>query len=266
MLGLRKESLHSMKKGYNLLNLSPNEVLMRFIFLSLLTCSILLANSDDFEAEFNETATSNTFDPLSGYNEIMTSFNDTFYEYILRPVAKGYIYVVPDTGRECVSNVFDNLLFPVRFVNNLLQFKFENSLEELGRFAINSTLGFAGLIDVAKNDYGLVPHDEDFGQTLGYYGIGSGFHVVLPFLGPSNVRDIVGLAGDWWASPLTYIDERNINLLDNSDQSWAVAGFKFTNTASFHLDEIDMLRKDAIELYPYLRDIYEARRTKQISE
>lgn len=239
---------------------------MRHLFLSLVTLSILWANPNDFEAEFNEKAPTNSFDPLSGYNEVMTSFNDLFYEYALRPTAQAYAYVVPETGRDCVSNVFDNLLFPVRFVNNLLQLKFENSMEELGRFAINSTLGFAGLIDVAKNDYGLMPHDEDFGQTLGHYGVGSGFHVVLPFLGPSNVRDIFGLVGDQWASPLAYIDQRNINLLENSEESLALTAGRVVNTTSLHTEEIDMLRKDAIDLYPFLRDIYESRRTKQISE
>ena len=239
---------------------------MRFLFSFLLAFSILWAEPSDFDAEFQQTESSNTSDPLSGYNEVMTSFNDTFYEYTLRPVAKAYAYVIPQTGRECVSNVFDNLLFPVRFINNVLQLKFANSFEELGRFAINSTLGFGGLIDVAYNDYGLKPHDEDFGQTLGYYGIGSGFHIVLPLLGPSNLRDVVGFAGDWWANPLAYVRQRDINLLDNSTESFMLSTFRVVNTTSLHTDEIDALRKNAIDLYPFWRNVYESRREKQIKE
>ena len=239
---------------------------MRYFLSFLITVSFLYASANDFDAEFTEPTLTQPFDPLSGYNEIMTSFNDGFYEYLLRPTAQGYAYIVPQTGRECVSNVFNNLLFPIRFVNNVLQLKFQNSVEELGRFALNSTLGFAGLIDVAKNDYGLLPHDEDFGQTLGHYGVGSGFHVVLPFIGPSNVRDIVGLVGDHWTSPLAYVEERNYNLIKNDQAALGISVVKTVNSASFYMKDIDSFRQDAIELYPFLRNLYETRRTKQISE
>ncbi len=239
---------------------------MRYFVSFLISISLLFASANDFDAEFTDPKPVQTSDPLHGYNEIMTSFNDTLYEYLLRPTAQGYAYIIPQTGRECISNVFDNLLFPIRFINNVLQLKFQNSFEELGRFTLNSTLGFAGLIDVAKNDYGLLPHDEDFGQTLGHYGVGSGFHIVLPFFGPSNVRDIVGLAADRWTSPLVYIEERNVNLITDDKTSWSIAGIKAINSASFYMDDLDMLRKDAIELYPLLKDIYETRRTKKISE
>lgn len=239
---------------------------MRYFLSFLITVSFLYASANDFDTEFSEPKSTQPFDPLSGYNEIMTSFNDGFYEYLLRPTAQGYAYIVPQAGRECVSNVFNNLLFPIRFVNNVLQFKFQNSVVELGRFTLNSTLGFAGLIDVARNDYGLVPHDEDFGQTLGHYGVGSGFHVVLPFIGPSNVRDIVGLVGDYWISPLAYVEERNYNLIKNDQSDLGISVVKTVNSASFYMKDIDSFRQDAIELYPFLRNLYETRRTKQISE
>ena len=241
---------------------------MRLLFTLFMLCSLAFASlATDMEGEFSNPKEETLFDPLSGYNEVMTSFNDTLYVYALRPLAKGYAAVIPLPAREGIANAFENLLFPVRFINNLLQFKFQNSVEELGRFVINSTIGILGFMDVAHNEFGLKPHNEDFGQTLGFYGIGSGFHVVLPIFGPSNVRDIVGFVGDAWASPLSYIEERDANLLNDSTQEWIITrGFFGFNKLSLHTDEIDALRKDAIELYPLFRSIYESRRIKQISE
>ena len=241
---------------------------LKFLLVFLLVFTTLQASeSDEFEAEFSPQSKQELFDPLSGYNEIMTSFNDAFYEYALRPVAKGYAYVVPQMARNGISNAFENLLFPVRFINNILQLKFQNAFEETGRFVINSTMGILGFRDVAGEELGLQKHDEDFGQTLGHYGKGNGFHIVLPFLGPSNARDIVGLFADSWASPLSYISARDdLNLLDNDEQALGLMAFRALNETSLHIDELDSIRKDAIELYPFLRNIYESRRNKQISE
>jgi len=240
---------------------------MRFLLTLFMLSSLALASlTTELDGEFTNPKDETLFDPLSGYNEMMTSFNDTVYVYALRPLAQGYASILPQPAREGIGNAFENLLFPVRLVNNLLQFKFQNSIEELGRFVINSTIGILGFMDVAQSEFGLKPHNEDFGQTLGFYGLGGGFHVVLPFLGPSNVRDIVGLVGDTWASPLSYIEERDANLLDSSEEEWALKGFSGLNKISLHVDEIDALRKDAIDLYPLLRSIYESRRVKQISE
>ena len=239
---------------------------MRLFLSFIFSFTLLFASTQDFENEFSNEKTETLFDPLSGYNEVMTSFNDSVYVYVLRPTAQGYAYIMPLPVRESISNVFDNLLFPIRFINNALQFKFQNSMEELGRFVINSTLGIAGIMDVASSQFDLKPHAEDFGQTLGFYGLGNGFHVVLPFLGPSNLRDIVGLAGDTWASPLSYIESRHANLLDSDEESWALTGFSLLNKTSLHVEEYDALRKDAIELYPFMRSLYESRRNKLISE
>ena len=96
----------------------------------------------------------------------MTSFNDAFYTHVLFPVGRGYRYVVPEDGRVAISNFFNNLTFPLRFVNNLLQLKFKNTLEETGRFVINTTVGLLGFFDPAKSWFGLEAHDEDFGQTV----------------------------------------------------------------------------------------------------
>lgn len=195
----------------------------------------------------------------------MTHFNDGFYINLLKPVSKGYSYVIPELARDGVSNVFDNLMFPQYFVNNLLQMKAKNSGKELLRFIINSTIGILGIFDPASS-MGIEAHKEDFGQTLGHYGVGSGFHVVLPILGPSNLRDIVGLAGDYYADPISYVDDRCYNLLDNDLESIGVKTLKTINYTSLHPDEYENLKKDAIDLYPFLRDVYEQNRDKKIAE
>ena len=158
---------------------------------------------DDFDNEFAKTEEKHPFDPLSGYNRVMTTFNDKLYINVLNPVATGYSNTLPQSFRISVSNFFDNLLFPIRFVNNLLQFKFQNCTEELGRFVVNTIWGLGGFMDPASSELGWKAHNEDFGQTLGFYGVGEGFHVVLPFLGPSNLRDMVGLVADGYVSPIS---------------------------------------------------------------
>ena len=248
---------------------------MRLILACLLSLSLLSASeylganaqsSEDFEAEFNTKNNDSLFDPLSGYNEVMTNVNDKFYVYILRPTAQGYAYVVPQMARHGVSNFFENLLFPIRFINNILQLKFYNSWEETERFVLNSTMGILGFRDVAGEELGIKVHDEDLGQTLGHYGIGSGFHVVLPLFGPSNVRDIAGLVGDAWLNPLNYIEARDANLFDSTEESIAATALYTINKTSLHVKEYDNFKKDAIELYPFLRNVYESRRNKLISE
>ena len=230
------------------------------IFFSLfLACANTDINtnseSDEFDVEFE--AKKDVFDPLSGYNRIMTHANDFIYVNMLTPVAKGYAYVVPKTARTMVSNFFDNLLFPVRFVNNLLQFKFQNAGEETLRFLANTIIGFGGLTDGAKY-YNLKPHDEDFGQTLGYWGLGSGFHIVWPLIGPSNLRDTGGMVGDYFADPISYVDPILL--------STGIKSYRAFNNFSQGPTAYEKLRKDAIDLYPFLRDAYEQRRDKLIKE
>lgn len=224
----------------------------------------VIEQEDDFADEYvNEEK--EVYDPLSGYNRAMTSFNDNFYEYVIDPVASGYAYVVPETARQGVSNVFDNLMFPIRFINNILQLKFQNAGEELGRFVLNSTFGLLGLIDVADMHTNLEEHDEDFGQTLGYYGVGSGFHVVVPFLGPSNVRDIAGWSVDAFADP-TFSVESDWKIPNNFEKSVGLKAGMLLNKTSLNLGQYENIKKDAIDLYPFLRDIYEQKRINEIKE
>ena len=159
---------------------------------------------DEFEEEYSTDNEVAIVDPLSGYNRTMTSFNDKVFTYALNPISKGYAVITPKLVRQSLSNFIHNIKFPIRFVNNMLQGKFQNSSDELERFIVNSTVGIGGLFDPAATYMHIPAHNEDFGQTLGHYGVGAGFHIVLPLLGPSNVRDIIGLTADGYTSPLVY--------------------------------------------------------------
>lgn len=225
-----------------------------------------ILDTSEFDNEF-EDETQTLIDPLSEYNELMTSFNDSMITYALNPVSEAYSYVIPEPIRIGISNAFHNIQFPIRFANNLLQGKFKNVLDESDRFIINSTVGLLGLMDPAKEYMNIPKHNEDFGQTLGFYGVGSGFHIVLPFFGPSNVRDLAGLTIDAYVSPLVNIRGlENYKIPDNFAQSTAIVAWYFVNKNSLEPGQYESIKKDAIELYPFLRDIYEQKRIAEIEE
>ena len=214
---------------------------------------------DDLEDEFAEEDEIEIFDPLSGYNEAVTVINDRIYIWILQPVATGYGVVLPQFIRRSIARAFNNLLFPLRFINNMLQFKFEQAADETGRFILNTTVGILGFTDPAKDIFKLEPHPEDFGQTLGHYGIGGGFHIVLPLLGPSNLRDTIGKI------PEVYLLDPKV-LIEDSNTETQVRVIEIVNQTSLQLGQYESLRKDAVDLYPFLRDIYEQNRNEQIEE
>lgn len=218
--------------------------------------------SDEFESEKKED-----FDPLRGYNRFMTSFNDGLYRNVVFPLGRGYRVVTPKQFRESVGNFFLNLEFPVRLINNLLQLKFKNSLEETERFFINSTVGIAGLFDPASSWLDIKEHDEDFGQTLGHYGVGGGFYLVLPFFGPSNLRDTFSLFVDWQLDPFFYQEGRSYNIVNiNFWQSLGLKSFQYFNQYSDNIEAYETLTKDAIDIYPLLKSVYEQKREKEIEE
>lgn len=221
---------------------------------------------DEFDEFLDEFKVEEIYDPFSRYNRVMTSFNDGAYEYVIKPVAKGYRYVLHVEIRESVENFFNNLYFPMRFVNNLLQGKFYNASEETGRFLINSTIGVLGLFDPAKTQFSLEAHKEDFGQTLGFYGVGSGPHIVLPLLGPSNLRDTISLYPDSLLSVIDYNERSYWTLTDTWAEYLAIRALENVNYASLNIEEYEKMKKDSVDLYPYLRDIYEQYRDKQIKE
>lgn len=217
----------------------------------------------EFEEEIKEEKQS---DPLEGYNRVMTSFNDVVYTNVLIPVAKGYRAITHEKVRESVSNFFSHMYLPVSFANNILQGEFYDATTEFGRFVLNTIFGMAGLFDPAKEQFGLDPKTEDFGQTLGVWGFGSGPHIVLPLLGPSNVRDIIGSIPDGMVDPVVYDDERSYNLLSRTTETLGAKAFDKVNYTAIHDGEYEKLKADAIDLYPYLKNMYEQYRTNQIKE
>lgn len=206
--------------------------------------------ANDFESEFQQYQVN---DPLSGYNKIMTEFNTALYNYGFHPILKGYNSITPELIRIGMRNFFDNLFSPLRFIGNVLQFKFEEAGEELKRFSANTLMGFGGFMDPASK-MGLKKHPADLGTVLAHWGVGSGFHIVLPVLGPSNLRDALSLPVNWYANPISYINP--------NWKSIAISSYGFGNELSFKLDEIDEIYHNTPNLYPFLRDAYEQRRNE----
>jgi len=243
--------------GYSLLNASDTSQAQEKI----------VNIDDDMLEEFeDEMSVKEKSDPLSAYNRVMTSFNDTLWVYFFTPVTDGYNAVVHKEIRKSIDNAFNNLYFPVRVVNNLFQGKFNNTYEETGRFVINTTVGVFGLFDPAKSQYGLNEHKEDFGQTLGYYGVGGGPHMVLPFFGPSNLRDSISIIPDSCLSIIDYRPRGYFTITDTWAEFLAIKLYEKTNNFSLENDKYAKIKENAIDLYPYLRDMYEQYRDKQIKE
>jgi len=222
--------------------------------------------AEGFDDEFaDELKSEPVYDPLEPYNRWMTSFNNTLFDYVLDPIFNVYNYILPEPIRVSINNIFNNLYYPVSLVNNLLQLKFQNALSETGRFIVNSTFGFAGMFDTASQ-IGVEAHVEDFGQTLGFYGVGGGVPIVLPFFGPSNLRDLAGDLTDFYVNPIYYVNVREYNIPQNSYEGWSLVGFKRLNKFSLYDKEYKQIRKEALDFYPLMRDAYEQNRNKLISE
>lgn len=198
------------------------------------------------------------FDPLRGYNRFMFSFNDKAYFWVMKPIVQGYGKVVPESARRAVHRCVINLGAPVRFVNTTLQFKLRAAGAEAGRFVINTTIGIVGLFDPAASHFGLnAPPKEDLGQTLGHYGIGTGFPIVLPLLGPSNLRDTLALAPDWYFHPFSYLDY---------EISIAASALATANFMSLNIGEYELLKESAIDAYTMFKDGYKQQREAAIRE
>lgn len=197
----------------------------------------------------------NPRDPYESYNRAMFSFNDTVDTYALKPVATAYKNVTPGFVQTGVSNFFGNLGDAWSAVNNLLQGKGQDGMSDVARFALNSTLGIAGLFDIAS-EAGLQKHKEDFGQTLGVWGVESGPYLVLPLLGPSTVRDTfalpVDISGDIWR----YKEPTNVRNMGTA--------LRVVDTRAGLLDASTLLEDAALDRYQFLRDGYLQRRESQI--
>jgi len=197
-------------------------------------------------------------DPLEPINRFFFEFNDKLYFWLLKPLATGYKAVTPQIIRVSIKDFFYNLAFPIRFVNCFLQGKFEAMGHELTRFMLNTTLGFAGFFDPATVALKLPKHDEDFGQTLGLYGFGTGFYLHFPVLGPSSLRGSFGLAGDYFLDPVSYVDP--------SRDQYAIRAGEGFNRTSLRLGDYEDLKKSALDPYIAVRNAYIQYRKKKIEE
>jgi phospholipid-binding lipoprotein MlaA len=196
-------------------------------------------------------------DPWMSVNRPIFAFNDALDRYALEPVAKGYKFALPDFARTGVTNFFANIWFPVVFTNCVLQGKPLEATHSFTRFFINTTIGVGGLFDVATHVDVLSPN-EDFGQTLGYWGVHTGPYLVLPLFGPSNVRDTVGRVADsatrvwpyfvpWWVSSGSGVVE-------------------IVNTRARYLEEVNDLRESSVDYYAAVRDAYMQRREALVED
>jgi phospholipid-binding lipoprotein MlaA len=198
-------------------------------------------------------------DPLEGFNRVMFGFNEVVDRVVLEPTARAYRAVIPRPVRRGVSNVLANLATPVTLTNDILQANPEAAANTFKRFMVNSTLGIGGIFDHATG-LGVPAHREDFGQTLGTWGIKGNPYIVLPLLGPSNPRDMVGIVADTAVNPMTWVLydapvwERSIPM-----------GAEMTSSREGVLDDYDNLRKNSPDLYASVRDLYAQKRQAEIA-
>lgn len=234
------------------------------IGLRVAALAILLAGcatpppDDDPEAkaEFEQVN-----DPLEPTNRAIFAFNDTVDTYILRPTAQGYRAVVPQFGRDRVTDFLDNLKSPIYFANDLLQGNVTFAGATLKRFLLNSTFGVGGIMDVAT-PMGITGHKADLGQTFGVWGIGEGPYLVLPVFGPSNPRDAVGSGIEGYGDPLDYYLWAN----DLRWVSWTRMGLTGISQREAYLDALDDVKRTSLDYYSAMRSLYRQRRNAQIND
>jgi phospholipid-binding lipoprotein MlaA len=224
-------------------NLANNIQMKRYIFILLLPLLSACAS------------TTRQVDPFESFNRKVYTFNDTIDRAAVKPIAQAYVKAVPNPIRAGVSNILSNLNDISVALNNILQGKLKNAFSDLGRFTINTTVGLFGIFDVASTT-GLDKNDEDFGQTLGYWGIGDGPYIVLPFFGPSNLRDSVSRFVD--------IKTSATNLMLEPKDRNILFSFNIIHRRSQLLNASNILSIAAIDEYEFVRDAYFQKRLNQI--
>ncbi len=196
-------------------------------------------------------------DPLAPWNRTMFNFNDKLYFWFLKPVSSGYVSVVPSPVRSGISNFFDNLSTPIRMTSSLLQGKGTQAQAEFARFLFNTTFGVFGFGSPADDYPHLTKKDEDLGQALGAHGVGNGWYVVWPVLGPSTLRDTVGTVGDAFMNPVSYLP---------LGASMGITGEKKLNETSYRIGDYETLKEASIDPYEALRDAYLQHRQTKVED
>lgn len=233
---------------------------------------------DPFQKPGEQPADVEEYDPWEPFNVAIFNFNRKVDKYLLKPVAQGYDFVVPDEIERGIRRVFHNIRFGPRLLNNLFQGKFKGAGLELGRFLINSTLGLGGYLDFAKEVFYMDTPDEDFGQTLGKYGIKPGRYLVLP-IPPfvTTVRDLVGYIGDIILDPVNYFLIPSIQLNAPAaiahSQRATIAGAQYgsrsvdvLNERSINLENFEGVEESTVDLYATVRNAYLQKRAQSIRE
>ncbi len=228
------------------------KIIILISFLSLTNCS---TNKDNSIVDKTPEAQ----DPWENLNRGTFAFNQSFDKYLLSPLAKGYRFIFPTEVRTGIRNFLSNLSEPWSSINSVLQGDLKNSGTTIARFIINTTLGVFGLFDVAT-EVGLKKQKEDFGQTLAVHGVGPGPYLMLPFLGPSTLRDALGKVTSLYADPVTLALERN-----NKDQwIWIGLAIKGVDFREQNLEKIDNLNATSVDFYATLRSLYLEKRSSMI--
>lgn len=217
-------------------------------FLALFVLSVSLSSVTAFADE------SELQDPWEGFNRGVFNFNESLDRAILKPVAQGYRFIMPDVAEQGVSNFFDNLRDVVTFFNNVLQLKPVEATQDLSRVLINTTIGIGGLFDVASA-MDIPKNDEDFGQTLGAWGVESGPYLVLPLFGPSTVRDGVGIIPDMYLDPL--------NQVESDELRYGLKALKVVDKRASFLDREGVVTGDR---YTFIRDAYLQKREFEVND
>ncbi len=205
-----------------------------------------------------ETSEEADEDPWESFNESNFEFNRGVDRHVLKPIATGYDAVLPDVYKQGIKNIIKNLGVVRRLVNNLLQLKFAGAGRELVRFTVNSTFGIGGLVDVARDGIGIKESDEDMGQTLGYYGVGQGPYLVLPFLPVTTVRDGFGTLVDIPMNPLVWVAPAGVTL--------GIFATNTVNNRSLNLDKFERVEDSVIDLYSAVRSAYLQRREAAVKD
>jgi len=212
---------------------------------------------DEFEKEMSQRQVTIS-DPIEFWNRAMFGINDRVYFWVAKPVGNLYKGVVPKPARIGIGNFFNNVTTPARFVNCLLQNKRPEAGRELNRFVINTTVGVLGFGDPAHDKCGLEPAKEDLGQTLAVYGFSDGFYFVWPLLGPSTLRDSVGMVGDAFLNPIRYVEPKEASI--------GISVTDYVNDGSFHIGEYESFKSASVDPYVAMREAYIQYRSKQIKE
>lgn len=226
--------------------------LLKKLKVTLVTLSIVALTGCASTSGYNDPR-----DPIEGFNRVMFEFNEILDKVLMKPLAKGYRAIMPAPVDKGITNFFSNLDDIGSAINNLLQFKLKRSASDVGRVVVNSTVGILGFIDVASN-MNLEKYGEDFGQTLGYWGVGHGPYIVLPLFGPSGGRDAIGSVFDWFTDPVVYLEPVRVR-----NTTYAL---RAVDKRADLLGATDVVEEAALDKYEFMRDAYIQKRASDVND